>query len=70
MRFSLVVRHTSIKIVLALIPHYDIELEQMDVKTNFLHDNLEEEIYMKQPQGFNKFRQRTMYVNSRGHSMG
>jgi len=24
----------------------------MDVKTTFLHDNLEEEIYMKQPDGF------------------
>jgi hypothetical protein len=28
------------------------ELEKMDVKTTFLHGNLEEEIYMKQLEGF------------------
>ena len=27
-------------------------LELMDVKTSFLHGDLEEEIYMKQPEGF------------------
>ena len=47
--FSLVVRHTSIRILLVLVALYDLELEQVDVKTAFLHDNLEEEIYIQQP---------------------
>ena len=52
--FSPVVRHTSIKVVLALVAHQDLELEQLDVKTAFLHGNLEEEIFMEQPEGFKK----------------
>uniref|UniRef100_A0A2N9GEX0 Integrase catalytic domain-containing protein n=1 Tax=Fagus sylvatica TaxID=28930 RepID=A0A2N9GEX0_FAGSY len=50
--FSPVVRHTSIKAVLALVADQDMELEQLDVKTAFLHGNLEEEIFMEQPEGF------------------
>jgi hypothetical protein len=40
--FSLVVRHTSIRAVLALVAHYDMVLEQMDVKTTFLDSDLVE----------------------------
>ena len=32
----------------------DLEVEQLDVKTTFLHDDLEEEIYMQQPEVFFK----------------
>ena len=52
--FSLVVRHTSIIAVLALVAHYDMVLEQMYVKTTFLHSDLEEQIYMEQPEGFSQ----------------
>jgi hypothetical protein len=45
--FSLMVRHTSIRTVLALVAHYDMALGQMDVKTTFLHGDLEEQIYME-----------------------
>ena len=50
--FSPVVRHTSIRILLAIVAAENMELEQMDVKTTFLHGELEEDIYMAQPEGF------------------
>ncbi|XP_065860062.1 uncharacterized protein [Euphorbia lathyris] len=49
--FSPVVRHTSIRVLLAIVTHQDLELEQLDVKIGFLHGDLEEEIYMTQPDG-------------------
>jgi hypothetical protein len=50
--FSPVVKFVSIRIVLALVALLDLELEQLDVKTAFLHRDLDEEIYMEQPEGF------------------
>ena len=44
--FSPVVKHSSVRILLALAAQYDYELDQLDVKTAFLHGDLEEEIYM------------------------
>jgi hypothetical protein len=43
---------TSIRFILSIIVAFDLEVEKMDVKTKFLHGDLEEEIYMKQPKGF------------------
>ena len=50
--FSPVVKHSSIRVLLALVSLLDLELEQLDVKTAFLHGDLEETIYMQQPDGF------------------
>ena len=50
--FSPVVRITSVRLVLAIVAHMDLELYQMDVKTAFLNGELDEEIYMDQPLGF------------------
>ena len=50
--FSLVVKNTTIKLVLGIMASENLHLEQLDVKTVFLHGDLEEEIYMHQPEGF------------------
>ena len=50
--FSPVAKLTSIGFLLSIDVAFDLEVEQMDVKTMFLHGDLEEEIYMKQPEGF------------------
>ena len=50
--FSLVVRFFSIRLILAIVAHLDLELFQMDVKIAFLNGELDEEIYMDQLIGF------------------
>ena len=47
--FSLVVKMTSIRTILSLVVVEYLHLEQLDVKTTFLHGDLEEEIYIQQP---------------------
>nr|GFC96683.1 retrovirus-related Pol polyprotein from transposon TNT 1-94 [Tanacetum cinerariifolium] len=42
----------SIRVVLGLAASLDLEVEQMDVKTAFLHGDLDKEIYIEQPEGF------------------
>ena len=44
--FSPVVKMNSIRIILILVATENLHLEQLDVKTSFLHGDLEEEIYM------------------------
>lgn len=50
--FSPVVRLTTVRVVLAMCATFDLHLEQLDVKTAFLHGDLKDEIYMLQPEGF------------------
>ena len=50
--FSPVVKMSSIRIALGMDASMDLEVEQLDVKTTFLHGDLEEEIYIEQPEGF------------------
>ncbi|RKK64725.1 Retrovirus-related Pol polyprotein from transposon TNT 1-94 [Fusarium oxysporum] len=50
--FAAVVKPMSYKMIFAIAAALDLELEQMDVKTAFLYGDVEEEIYIAQPQGF------------------
>lgn len=50
--FSPVVRYTSIRMLLALAVKFDLQIDQMDAVTAFLHGELVEEIFMAQPEEF------------------
>ena len=50
--FSPVAMLKYIRVLLAIAAHFDYEIWQMDVKTSFLNGNIEEELYMVQPEGF------------------
>lgn len=50
--FSQAVKHVSIRFMLSVVVNLDFKLEQMDVKTAFLHGSLEERIPMTQLGGF------------------
>lgn len=50
--FSPVAMLKSIRILLSIAAALDYEIWQMDVKTAFLNGNLDERIYMAQPDGF------------------
>ena len=44
--FSPVSKKDLLRIIMALVAHFNLELHQMDVKTAFLNGNLDEDIYM------------------------
>jgi hypothetical protein len=50
--FALVVKLINYKLLFALIVAYNLEIEQIDVKTAFLYGEIDVDIYMEQPEGF------------------
>lgn len=47
--FSPVVKYSSLRILLAIVPVDDMHLDHMDIKTTFLYGELDEMIVMAQP---------------------
>ena len=47
-----VAKHYSLRLIMAIVAAKDLEIIQLDVKTAFLYGDLQEEIYMAQPEGF------------------
>lgn len=50
--YSPVVRYSSIRYLISIAAEYDLDIYQMDVVTAFLHGELSDELYMKQPEFF------------------
>jgi hypothetical protein len=59
--FPLVARMEAIYFLLAYASSKNVKVYQMDVKSNFLNGELEEEVYIEQPEGF-KLSENTDYV--------
>ena len=49
--FSPVSKKDSLRIIMALVAHFDLELHQMNVKTAFLNGNLDEISTWNNPKG-------------------
>ena len=52
--FAPVAKYTSTRSVISLAAQMGWEIHQMDVKTAFLNGVIEEEVYIEQPEGFEK----------------
>ncbi|KAK3001458.1 hypothetical protein RJ639_021773 [Escallonia herrerae] len=50
--YAPVARIATIRVLIALASNHKLVIHQMDVKTAFLNGELEDEVYMQQPEGF------------------
>ncbi|GJS20023.1 zinc finger, CCHC-type containing protein, partial [Tanacetum coccineum] len=50
--YAPVARITTIRLLLALAAIHNLVIHQMDIKTTFLNGDLDEDVYIKQPEGF------------------
>nr|GEW42846.1 retrovirus-related Pol polyprotein from transposon TNT 1-94 [Tanacetum cinerariifolium] len=58
------------RLVLSIVAAEDLHLEQLDVKTAFLHGDLDEDIYMTQPEGFQSAGKEENLVSKLKKSLG
>jgi len=52
--YASVVRFKALRIILAIVAMWDLELELMDVKTAYLNASLKERVFMRQPEGYER----------------
>ena len=53
----------SLRIIMTIVAHFDLELHQMDAKTTFLKGDLVEDVYMSQPIDFEEVGNENMVCN-------
>ena len=62
-------RLEAIRMFLALSSHKNFKVYQMDVKFAFLNGNIEEEVYIEQPEGFLLSENKGYICKMKRHSM-
>lgn len=50
--FSPVIRYETVRFLIAMAAKFDLQIDQMDAVTAFLQRDLDEEIYIKYPEGY------------------
>ena len=59
--FTLMSTKDSLRIIMDIMAHFDLELHHMDVRTTFLNGELVEDVYMSQPIGFEEVGKENMF---------
>ena len=52
--YAALVSKTGLRIFLSAVNHLDLEMHQMDIETAFLNAELEDDVYLKLPDGLTK----------------
>ena len=53
--FNPTVAFSTLRLLFALAAHYNLDIQQTDIDSAFLYADLQEEIYMDQPEGFRRW---------------